>query len=90
LQTNDLLSVGTVVDNSIQIGTMGNTNQADGTHQGNMGEHLHFEVRKETNVNSGFGVGGEVWWPETVTKSYNFFVDLSPIFGQGAAFDEIP
>jgi murein DD-endopeptidase MepM/ murein hydrolase activator NlpD len=90
LQVNDLQSVGTVVDNNIQIGKMGNTNQANGTHQGGMSVHLHFEVRKTTNVNSSYGVSGKIWWPTNLDEMHANFVDLSSIFGKGQAFDTLP
>ncbi|MCB2160576.1 peptidoglycan DD-metalloendopeptidase family protein [bacterium] len=81
LQVNDLQPVGSEVDNNIQIGEMGSS--------GTDSVHLHFEVRKETNVNSNYGVGGMTWWPSSLDAMHANFVDLSSIFGIGKAFSTI-
>jgi murein DD-endopeptidase MepM/ murein hydrolase activator NlpD len=76
LQTQSV-AVNDIVDTFTQIGTMGNT--------GTNIVHLHFEVRKATNVNLATGVAdpvqGRRWWATTEEQFRQDFVDLGPVFG---------
>ena len=73
---NDELTAqeGHIVAGGTQIATMGNT--------GTGPVHLHFEIRRSTNVDVGarHPVIAHVYWPANVRQLRSFFVDLGPVF----------
>ena len=70
------VSIGAYVDNTVQIGAMGNTIDQDSG--GTTVVHLHFEVRESINIDLSQTnpFGGKVWWPGTRTELEANFVDL--------------
>jgi len=70
------VSVGTYVDNSVQIGTMGNTIDKDSG--GTTFVHVHFEVRKNINIDLSQSnpFRDKVWWPMTKAELEANFVDI--------------
>ena len=69
------VSVGQVVDNNIQVGTMGNTKPGCT----NCAVHLHFEIRKELSINLSKPIPFVIYWPKTMEEFHQNFVDLSPL-----------
>jgi murein DD-endopeptidase MepM/ murein hydrolase activator NlpD len=71
---------GDIVDDTTAIGAMGES--------GTNNIHLHFEVRKATNVDltQDNPFQGQVWWPQTWTSLTSNFVNLGVIYGYASDF----
>ena len=73
---------GRLVTAGTQIATMGDT--------GTESVHLHFEIRRSTNVDldARHPFIGRVYWPSTARQLKACFVDLGPVFGYDGTFDD--
>ena len=89
-----LVTEGQVVDPSTEIAKMGGTTgmNDDGSLITGTAVHLHFEVRRANNINSNYGVGGQVWWPRTREQLDSNFVNLSrlPYVGLSDDYANMP
>jgi murein DD-endopeptidase MepM/ murein hydrolase activator NlpD len=75
-----LVNEGDIVGAGAQIATMGNS--GTGT------VHLHFEIRRATNIDLGADnpFVTQMYWPSTVTELRRNFVDLGPVFGYHSSY----
>jgi RHS repeat-associated protein len=71
---------GDIVDDTTAIGAMGQS--------GTDNIHLHFEVRKPTNVDltQDNPFQEQVWWPQTWTALTSNFVNLGVVYGYASDF----